>query len=66
MPAPTPRLVPTLALIVLWVALYLLWVAVKPSEPVPPDRTTATTTTTTTVRALSPSGWSGQPGPVPA
>jgi hypothetical protein len=62
MPAPAPRLGPTLALVVLWVALYLLWVAVKPSEPAPPDRTTATTTTTTKVGALSPSGLSGQPG----
>jgi len=64
MPAPPPRLVPTLALAVLWVALYLLWLAVKPSEPAPPDRTTATTTTT--VRAFNPEGSTRQSGSEPA
>jgi hypothetical protein len=46
----TPRLVPTLALAALWLALYFLWVAVRPAPPAtttrPTGRSSATTTTT--------------------
>ena len=49
MPAKTPRFLPTLALIALWLAVYFLWLAVRP-EPVaptlPPDVQLSTTTTT--------------------
>ncbi|HYH49738.1 MAG TPA: hypothetical protein VEG38_09335 [Acidimicrobiia bacterium] len=49
-----PRFLPTLALAVLWVALYVVWIAVRPTT----EATTATqtrgrtATTTTTVPAL--------------
>jgi hypothetical protein len=46
-----PRLLPTLALAALWLALYFLWVAVRPTPPAtttrPTGRSAATTTTTT-------------------
>ncbi len=45
-----PRLLPTLALAALWLALYFLWVAVRPTPPAtttrPTGRPAATTTTT--------------------
>jgi hypothetical protein len=47
-----PRFLPTLALAVLWLAIYFLWVAVRPApEPATPTRPTkgSVTTTTTTV-----------------
>jgi hypothetical protein len=47
MPAKTPRFVPTLGLIALWLAVYFLWLAVRP-EPVATTRPTGSTTTTTT------------------
>ena len=47
MHAKTPRFLPTLGLIALWLALYFLWVAVRP-EPVTTTPTARTTTTTTT------------------
>jgi hypothetical protein len=51
MPSKPPRFLPTLALAVLWVALYFLWVAVRPTaEPATTTQTrgrTATSTTTT-------------------
>ena len=46
MPSKTPRFVPTLGLIALWLAVYFLWVAVRP-EPVATTRPTAGTTTST-------------------
>ena len=55
MPSKPPRFLPTVALAVLWVALYFVWVAVRPTEPTTatqiPGRT-ATSTTTTTVPPL--------------
>jgi hypothetical protein len=33
MPPKPPRFFPTLALAALWLALYLLWVVVRPPEP---------------------------------
>jgi hypothetical protein len=47
MPSKTPRFLPTLALVALWLALYFLWVAVRP-EPVATTRPTGRSTTTTT------------------
>ena len=50
-----PRFLPTLALAVLWLALYFLWVAVRPTPPATPTRPTgrsASTTTTTTAPPL--------------
>ena len=44
MASPPPRLAPTLALAVAWLALYLVYLAVKPDPPASPE--TATTTTT--------------------
>jgi hypothetical protein len=52
MPSKPPRLLPTLALIALWLALYFLWVVVRPNEPAAPTRSGATTTTTTTLEPL--------------
>ena len=56
MPSKPPRFLPTLALAALWLALYLLWVAVRPGEPVGPrqtsGRTASTSTSTTTVPPL--------------
>ena len=40
-----PRLAPTLALAVVWVMLYLLYLAWKPEPPAPPQRSPVTTTT---------------------
>jgi hypothetical protein len=50
MPSKPPRFVPTLALAVLWLALYFVWVAVRPTEPTTATKTegrTATTSSTT-------------------
>ena len=51
MPSQPPRFLPTVALAVLWVVLYLVWVAVRPTPPVAPTSRpagrSATTTTTT-------------------
>jgi hypothetical protein len=53
MPQQPPRFLPTLALAVLWLVLYFVWVAVRPTEPAPTTSTkrpagrSATTTTTT-------------------
>ena len=51
MPSKPPRFLPTLALAVLWVALYSLWIAVRPTETTTtrtqnPGRTASSTTTT--------------------
>lgn len=53
MPRKPPRFFPTLALIALWLALYFLWIAVRP-EPVVVAREPGgpASTTTTTVPAL--------------
>ena len=51
MPSKPPRFLPTLGLAVVWVAVYFLWVAVRPTaDPAPTTRPSkgATTTTTTT------------------
>jgi hypothetical protein len=40
MPSKPPRFLPTVALAALWLVLYFVWVAVRPTEP------TATTTQT--------------------
>jgi hypothetical protein len=58
MPPKPPRFLPTVALAVLWLALYFLWLAVRPDPAAvtqPPERPTpasATTTTSTTPRPL--------------
>jgi hypothetical protein len=56
MPSKPPRLLPTLALAVLWLALYFVWVAVRPTEPTTATqtkgRTAATSSTTTTTPSL--------------
>ncbi len=49
MPSPPPRLAPTVALAILWVALYLLYLTVKPEPPAPPERDRKATTTTSSV-----------------
>jgi hypothetical protein len=50
MPPKPPRFLPTLALAALWLALYFLWVAIRPTEPTTarqsPGRTASSTTTT--------------------
>lgn len=46
MPSPPPRLVPTVVLAALWLALYLLYLSVKPEPPVPSGRDGQVTTTT--------------------
>ena len=43
-----PRLLPTLGLVVLWLALYFLWVAVRPTAPVVTTKPSRVSTTTTT------------------
>jgi len=53
MPSQPPRFVPTVALAVLWVLLYFVWVAVRPEPPTTPVTPTrpaggSVTTTTTT------------------
>ena len=56
MPSKPPRFLPTLALAVLWVALYSLWIAVRPTETTATKTQnsgrTASSTTTTTVPPL--------------
>lgn len=56
MPPKPPRFLPTLALAALWLALYFVWVAVRPTvEPATATQTrgrSATTSTTTTVPSL--------------
>jgi hypothetical protein len=50
MPSKPPRFLPTLALAVLWVALYSLWIAVRPTETTTTTKNpgwTASSTTTT-------------------
>ena len=48
-----PRFLPTLALAVVWVLLYFVWVAVRPTPPVTtPTRSTRASTTTTTIAPL--------------
>ncbi len=53
-----PRFLPTLALAALWLALYFLWVAVRPSEPTTVTQTggsrpaASSSSTTTTVPPL--------------
>ncbi|MDQ3945013.1 MAG: hypothetical protein M3357_07680 [Actinomycetota bacterium] len=49
MPNPPPRLLPTVALAALWLALYLLYLSVKPDPPAQPERDQTATTTTTSV-----------------
>ncbi|MGH8973843.1 MAG: hypothetical protein ACRD0C_11655 [Acidimicrobiia bacterium] len=49
MPTPPPRLAPTVALAVLWVALYLLYLSVKPEAPASPERDGRATTTTSSI-----------------
>jgi hypothetical protein len=53
MPRKPPRFLPTLGLIALWLALYFVWIAVRP-EPVVVARQPArpASSTTTTVPAL--------------
>ena len=51
-----PRFVPTLALAALWLALYFVWVAVRPTEPTTATQTkgrTATTSSTTSTTTPS-------------
>jgi hypothetical protein len=45
-----PRFLPTVALALLWVALYFLWLAVRP-DPAATTRPTPLSTTTTTTAA---------------
>jgi hypothetical protein len=57
MPSKAPRFLPTVALAVLWLALYFVWVAVRPTEPATTTRTRGSTpaaqsTTTTTAPSL--------------
>ena len=52
MPSKPPRLLPTLALAALWLTLYFVWVAVRPTEPATTTQTpgrTAPSSSTTTV-----------------
>ena len=46
-----PRLLPTLALAALWLALYFLWLAVRPTGPAPITRQTGRSSVTTTTTA---------------
>ena len=58
MPSKPPRFLPTLALAVLWVALYSLWIAVRPTETTTttttqnPGRSASSSSTTTTIPPL--------------
>ena len=52
MPSKPPRFLPTLALAALWLALYFLWVAVRPEPVVTARPTGGSPTTTTTVPPL--------------
>ena len=49
MSSPPPRLAPTVALAVLWVALYLLYLSVKPAPVASPTGRDGAATTTTSV-----------------
>jgi len=49
----TPRFLPTLALAALWLAVYFLWVAVRP-EPVAPVTPADVQSSTTTTTVSSP------------
>jgi hypothetical protein len=56
-----PRLGPTLALAAVWVALYLLWLAVRPEEVVTVDRPSRPAATTTTAgRSGTAAGVAGE------
>jgi hypothetical protein len=50
MPSPPPRLIPTVLLAALWVALYLLYLSVKPDPPAPAGRDGQATTTTSVTK----------------
>jgi hypothetical protein len=58
MPSKPPRFLPTLALAALWLALYFVWVAVRPTaEPTTATQTkgrtaTSSSSTTTTTPSL--------------
>jgi len=57
MPSKPPRFLPTLALAVLWVALYFVWIAVRPATDATTGtqtrgRAAASSTTTTTAPPL--------------
>ena len=56
MPGTPPRLAPTLALAVTWLAVYLLWLAVKPDGEVKTTTKpgTVVSTTATTAKPLVP------------
>ena len=54
MHAKTPRFLPTLGLIALWLAVYFLWVAVRPEPVATPPSTARTTTTSTTTNTVPP------------
>ena len=49
MPSPPPRLAPTVALAVLWLALYLLYLSVKPQPVATPTGRDGRAPTTTSV-----------------
>ena len=51
MPSPPPRLAPTIVLAVLWVALYLFYLAVKPEPPAASNGRNGPTTTSVTNRS---------------
>jgi hypothetical protein len=46
MASPPPRMGPTLVLAALWLALYLLWLGLRPQPPAPVEEPAVTTTTT--------------------
>jgi len=55
MPNQPPRFLPTLALAVLWLVLYFVWLAVRPEpHPATPTRQTGRTATTTTTTTTPP------------
>jgi hypothetical protein len=56
MPSPPPRLAPTVALAVLWVALYLLYLSVKPQAPASSERDGPATTTTSLITSAERDG----------
>jgi hypothetical protein len=49
-----PRLLPTLALAALWIAFYVLWLAVRPTDPAVTPRPAGQSSTTTTTTAVGP------------
>jgi hypothetical protein len=55
MPSKPPRFIPTLALAALWLALYFVWVAVRPTEPTTATRTEGRTATSSTTTTTTPS-----------